>query len=177
MTTAPNLIFWQVILTAPSFWFLRHVVRHILICQSSSRGRMKKKSRKKEVNTCEYEGGIRGCDTHFNWCVNIPLGCSPPLCSTRTIHGGEMEPAASQGFGSWGPAERACVPAWDRLGCNPYPGCWSHRLFNLCTWGACLTIQTTIRWQLLALKMRVFSSNSWAGIEQASSIQKYWASR
>lgn len=59
MTSAPNLIFWQVILTAPSLWFLRHVVRHILICQSSSLGRMKKE-RKKEMNICEYEGKTRG---------------------------------------------------------------------------------------------------------------------
>lgn len=47
MTSVPNLIFWQAILTAPSFWFLRHVARHILICQSSPLGRMEKKERQR----------------------------------------------------------------------------------------------------------------------------------
>lgn len=47
MTSVPNLIFWQAILTAPSFWFLRHVARHILICQSSPLGRLEKKKRQR----------------------------------------------------------------------------------------------------------------------------------
>ena len=29
------------------------------------------------MNICEYEGGIRGCDTHFNWCMNIPFSGAP----------------------------------------------------------------------------------------------------
>lgn len=43
----PNLMFWQVILTAPSFWFLRRVVRHVLICQSPSLARTRERERKK----------------------------------------------------------------------------------------------------------------------------------
>lgn len=59
MTSAPNLIFWQVTLTAPSFWFLRHVVRHILTCQSSSRGRIKKREKERSEHLWRWRGDKR----------------------------------------------------------------------------------------------------------------------
>lgn len=56
MTSVPNLIFWQAILTAPSFWFLRHVARHILICQSSPLGRMEKKKERQRWTFVNVKG-------------------------------------------------------------------------------------------------------------------------
>lgn len=70
MTSAPNLSFWQAFLTAPFFWFRRHVARHILICQSWPLGKGEERTggvgkewgerEKGEMNICQNERNKEG---------------------------------------------------------------------------------------------------------------------
>lgn len=86
MTSVPNLIFWQAILTAPSFWFLRHVARHILICQSSPLGRMEKKRRDRDEHLWMWrEQGKKGPRVLF-WLFRTTQPCfsTPSTPTWRT---------------------------------------------------------------------------------------------